>query len=250
MALTAVEVQTILGEALRAREPVAGADPPAGPAVRPRVSVLSVVDSNGVILGIVRSRDAPVFGIDVVAAEGAHGGVLFVRRRGSASAACRPQPISTAASWCCARSRCRNTSLPRRRFLGLPTRARRWRGRLLRPRRRQPVAAVFPGRRQRQSRTVRSANRRASGARSPPGCSSIWSTTRSCSTWLRARAGRRTCRRTVPVSTASTTASHSRASIPQLANGTQIFPGSVPIYRGAHWSAASACPATASTRTT
>ena len=63
MALTAIEVRTILIEALsianRARAQIR--QPAGTPA---RVSI-SVVDSNGVILGIVRSRDAPVFGIDV-----------------------------------------------------------------------------------------------------------------------------------------------------------------------------------------
>lgn len=63
MALTTVEVQSILAEALtvanRARAQIR--QPSGTPA---RVSI-SVVDSNGVILGIVRSRDAPIFGIDV-----------------------------------------------------------------------------------------------------------------------------------------------------------------------------------------
>jgi len=62
-ALTAVEVQSLLAEALsvanRARAQIR--QPSGTPA---RVSI-SVVDSNGVILGIVRSRDAPIFGIDV-----------------------------------------------------------------------------------------------------------------------------------------------------------------------------------------
>jgi uncharacterized protein GlcG (DUF336 family) len=62
-ALTAVEVQAILAEALdvanRARAQIRQ---PAG--TPSRVSI-SVVDSNGVILGIVRGRDAPIFGIDV-----------------------------------------------------------------------------------------------------------------------------------------------------------------------------------------
>ncbi|MDA0706249.1 MAG: heme-binding protein [Proteobacteria bacterium] len=62
-ALTAIEVQTILREALRlANTSRAQIRTPAGfPA---RVSI-TVVDSNGVILGIVRARDAPVFGTDV-----------------------------------------------------------------------------------------------------------------------------------------------------------------------------------------
>jgi uncharacterized protein GlcG (DUF336 family) len=63
MALTAAEVQSILSQALtvanRARAQIRQ---PAGS--QARVSI-SVVDSNGVILGIVRSRDAPLFGIDV-----------------------------------------------------------------------------------------------------------------------------------------------------------------------------------------
>jgi len=63
MALTAVEVQAILSEALTlANKSRAQIRRPFGTPAR--VSI-SVVDSNGVILGIVRSRDAPVFGIDV-----------------------------------------------------------------------------------------------------------------------------------------------------------------------------------------
>ena len=63
MALTAVEVHAILGEALTlANKSRAQIRRPFGTPAR--VSI-SVVDSNGVILGIVRSRDAPVFGIDV-----------------------------------------------------------------------------------------------------------------------------------------------------------------------------------------
>jgi len=62
-ALTAMEVREILSRALqianRARAQIR--QPVNTPA---RVSI-TVVDSNGVILGIVRSRDAPVFGIDV-----------------------------------------------------------------------------------------------------------------------------------------------------------------------------------------
>ncbi len=63
MALSAAEVQSILSQALvvasRSRAQIR--QPLGSPA---RVSI-SVVDSNGVILGIVRTRDAPVFGIDV-----------------------------------------------------------------------------------------------------------------------------------------------------------------------------------------
>jgi len=63
MALTAAEVQAILSQALTvANRSRAQIRQPAG--TPSRVSI-SVVDSNGVILGIVRSRDAPVFGIDV-----------------------------------------------------------------------------------------------------------------------------------------------------------------------------------------
>ena len=63
MALSTAEVQTLLTEALtlasqmraQIRQPVASSA---------RVSI-AVVDTNGSILGIVRGRDAPVFGIDV-----------------------------------------------------------------------------------------------------------------------------------------------------------------------------------------
>lgn len=63
MALTAAEVQAILTEALiLANRSRAQIRQPAG---TPSRVTISVVDSNGVILGIVRTRDAPVFGIDV-----------------------------------------------------------------------------------------------------------------------------------------------------------------------------------------
>lgn len=62
-ALTAIEVQSILSEALQlANQSRAQIRRPAGTPAR--VSI-SVVDSNGVVLGIVRGRDAPVFGTDV-----------------------------------------------------------------------------------------------------------------------------------------------------------------------------------------
>jgi uncharacterized protein GlcG (DUF336 family) len=62
-ALTAAEVQLLLSEALAvANRTRAQIRTPLGSAAR--VSV-SVVDTNGAILGIVRSRDAPVFGVDV-----------------------------------------------------------------------------------------------------------------------------------------------------------------------------------------
>jgi uncharacterized protein GlcG (DUF336 family) len=62
-ALTAIEVHSILSEALElANKSRAQIRKPAGTPAR--VSI-SVVDSNGVILGIVRSRDAPIFGTDV-----------------------------------------------------------------------------------------------------------------------------------------------------------------------------------------
>lgn len=62
-ALSAGEVQSILAHALQvaARSRAQIRQPAGTPA---RVSI-SVVDSNGMILGIVRGRDAPVFGIDV-----------------------------------------------------------------------------------------------------------------------------------------------------------------------------------------
>ncbi|MDX1515748.1 MAG: heme-binding protein [Woeseiaceae bacterium] len=62
-ALTVPEVQAILADALTlANRMRAQIRQPSGS--QARVSI-SVVDSNGVILGIVRTRDAPVFGIDV-----------------------------------------------------------------------------------------------------------------------------------------------------------------------------------------
>ena len=63
MALTAVEVQEILTAAMTlANKARAQIRQPFGTPAR---VTISVVDSNGVILGIVRGRDAPVFGIDV-----------------------------------------------------------------------------------------------------------------------------------------------------------------------------------------
>ncbi len=63
MALTALEVQELLSRALqvanRSRAQIRQ------PANTPARVTISVVDTNGVILGIVRSRDAPIFGIDV-----------------------------------------------------------------------------------------------------------------------------------------------------------------------------------------
>ncbi len=62
-ALTAAEVEAILSEALAlANRMRAQIRQPVGTPARVTVSV---VDSNGAILGIVRGRDAPVFGIDV-----------------------------------------------------------------------------------------------------------------------------------------------------------------------------------------
>jgi uncharacterized protein GlcG (DUF336 family) len=62
-ALTADEVRQILiGAARTANRARAQIRRPTGSAAR---VTISVVDSNGVILGIVRTRDAPVFGIDV-----------------------------------------------------------------------------------------------------------------------------------------------------------------------------------------
>jgi len=62
-ALTAVEVQAILNEGLTmANRMRAQIRQPSGS--QARVSI-SVVDSNGVVLGIARTRDAPIFGVDV-----------------------------------------------------------------------------------------------------------------------------------------------------------------------------------------
>jgi uncharacterized protein GlcG (DUF336 family) len=62
-ALTAVEVQRIIAEALAiARRARAQIRRPLGSAAR---VTISVVDTNGAVLGIARGRDAPVFGTDV-----------------------------------------------------------------------------------------------------------------------------------------------------------------------------------------
>jgi uncharacterized protein GlcG (DUF336 family) len=62
-ALSALEVQAILDNALMvANRSRAQIRQPAG---TPSRVTISVVDTNGVILGIVRGRDAPIFGIDV-----------------------------------------------------------------------------------------------------------------------------------------------------------------------------------------
>jgi uncharacterized protein GlcG (DUF336 family) len=62
-ALSAAEVQSILSNALQvADRSRAQIRQPAGTPAR---VTISIVDSNGAILGIVRGRDAPVFGIDV-----------------------------------------------------------------------------------------------------------------------------------------------------------------------------------------
>lgn len=89
-ALTAAEVRTVLSEALRlANRARAQIRQPLGDPAR--VSV-AVVDSNGVILGIVRSRDAPVFGIDV-ALQKARTAAFF--SSASAAAALNGLPAST-----------------------------------------------------------------------------------------------------------------------------------------------------------
>jgi uncharacterized protein GlcG (DUF336 family) len=62
-ALTAAEVQTIISEALRvANRSRAQIRRPLGSPAR---VTISVVDTNGVVLGIARGRDGPVFGVDV-----------------------------------------------------------------------------------------------------------------------------------------------------------------------------------------
>ncbi|MGQ0428866.1 MAG: heme-binding protein [Gammaproteobacteria bacterium] len=62
-ALTAAQVQTVIAEALRvANRSRAQIRRPLGSPARVTVSV---VDTNGAILGVARGRDAPVFGVDV-----------------------------------------------------------------------------------------------------------------------------------------------------------------------------------------
>jgi len=85
-------------------------------------------------------------------------------------------------------------------------------------------------------RTGPSANPTVDGVYSPPGCSSICRKTPYCSTCCSSRCPRHGCgfaRRLLP---ASASRPRSPPRTPQtglrLANGLQIFPGSVPIYRG------------------
>lgn len=178
-ALTALEVQSILSSALRVanrsraqiRRPL---DTPA------RVSI-TVVDSQGEILGLVRSRDAPVFGIDVAVQKAR--GAAFYRRVAQpiVSTPCRRRFISTEFSYGCARSRRRSMCRPR-----VCSSACRMPCQTARQHSRRAPSAIL---RVRTIRMVSMAIRSdlyleapASGVRSTPACRWTWCTTPSFNT--------------------------------------------------------------------
>ena len=114
----------------------AGARPDPPPARQPRPGHDLVVDTNGEVLGLVRSPDAPIFGIDVVAAEGAHRRLLLGRVRRAPT--CSPIPTPDVAGYVAAA----------RTFFSDPA-ALTGSIAFSRPRHRQSLAALFPGRRAR-----------------------------------------------------------------------------------------------------
>jgi uncharacterized protein GlcG (DUF336 family) len=89
-ALTADEVRAILAGAARtANRARAQIRRPLGSPAR---VTISVVDSNGVILGIVRTRDAPIFGIDV-SLQKARTAAFFSNAQAAASIAALPDAV-------------------------------------------------------------------------------------------------------------------------------------------------------------
>ena len=228
-ALTSAEVQSILAEALaianRARAQIR--QPVGTPA---RVSI-SVVDSNGVILGIVRGRDAPIFGIDVslqkartaaffssAAAAAALGGVPPATYLNGGLAVLRKEPLSQYVS-------------AAQTFLGVPTAltdgavafSDRAGGNLSRP--------YFP------DGTTGNPHGPLS---KPQGQWSPFSTGLQLDLIYNAIIQHvgfvLSIAPDVPTNCTGIdgfdNAFAVAGAIPQLANGTQIFPGSVPIYRG------------------
>jgi uncharacterized protein GlcG (DUF336 family) len=229
-ALTAVEVQTILREALQlANKSRAQIRQPAG--LPARVSI-SVVDSNGVILGIVRSRDAPVFGTDV-ALQKARTAAFF----SSATAATALSGVPAASYLNGGLALLRDEPLAQyvsaaQTFLGVPTAltdgaiafSDRAGGNLSRP--------YFPD----------GVSGTAAGPFSKPaGEWSPFSTGLQLDLVYNALVQHigfvLTLAADVPANCTGIDGFNdgfaAAGAIPQLANGTQIFPGSVPIYRGA-----------------
>ena len=163
-----------------------------------------------------------------LAAEGAHGDVLLRPPRRAPSSSADPDPDVPA------------TSPRRATFLSDPA-ALTGQIRLLRPRRRQSLAALFPGRRGRPSARALLAPDRASSTPSRPACSRRWS---------------RRPRRRMSASSSADRHRHAadlhRAS-PRPAGSPTASRSSRARCRStaaARWSAASASRATASTRTT
>jgi uncharacterized protein GlcG (DUF336 family) len=167
-----------------------------------------VVDTNGAVLGIVRSPDAPIFGIDV-SLQKARTAMFFSSAFAGAAAARRPRP-DVAGN--------RGRRVPRghssaTRLLHRPVR-------LQQPRHRQHRAALFPGRRGRPpagplSPNIQEFNPFSTGLQSALVVDNVIQHVGHFG------AQRRYAR-----------AVHNLPNRQLLANGIQIFPGSVPIYRG------------------
>ena len=86
-ALTAAEVNTIISHAAQqANITRAAIRQPLGSNAR---VTMAVVDTEGVVLGVFRQQDAPIFGYDVAVAESSHCSVLFQRDRRLKVACCR-----------------------------------------------------------------------------------------------------------------------------------------------------------------
>jgi uncharacterized protein GlcG (DUF336 family) len=229
-ALTAIEVQTILSEALQlANNARAQIRTPAGTPAR--VSI-AVVDSNGAVLGIVRGRDAPVFGADV-ALQKARTAAFF----SSASAATLLSGVPPATYLDGGLTVLRTESLAQyvsaaQSFLGIPTAltdgavafSDRAGGNMSRP--------FFPD---------GVTGNPAGPFSKPPGEWSPFSTGLQLDLVYNALVQHVGFTLTLAPDTPMNctgidgfdNAFAVAGAIPQLANGTQIFPGSVPVYRGA-----------------
>ena len=230
MALTAGEVQTVLSEALTvANKSRAQIRQPAG---EPARVTISVVDSNGVVLGLVRGRDAPVFGIDV-SLQKARTAAFF----SSASAAAALSGVPPATYLNGGLVVLRKEPLAQyvvavQNFLGLPSAltdgaiafSDRAGGNLSRPFYPDGITGNPPG-----------------PFSKPPGEWSPFSTGLQLDLVYNAIVQHigfvLALAPDVPVNCTGVDGFDNAFAlsgvIPQLANGTQIFPGSVPIYRGA-----------------
>jgi len=228
-ALTAAEVQAILSQALTvANRSRAQIRQPSGSQAR---VTISVVDSNGTILGIVRSRDAPIFGIDV-SLQKARTAAFFSST--SAAAALNGVPAATYLNGGLAVLRKEPLSqyvTSARSFLALPTAladgavafSDRAGGNLSRPYFPDGVTGNPPG-----------------PFSKPQGEWSVFSTGLQLDLVYNALVQHvgfvSNLVADVPTNCTGIDGVDNNFAlsgvIPQLANGTQIFPGSVPIYRG------------------